>query len=164
MRTLLERIDTQVSDKCRAKTCRKEGCRLKLDGLPRPTPPDRHGPRRRTGAGARGALRLPVLRRRRRRRRAGGLAGTEERVTQSRRDCRPASGGRRPGGAPRRRRHRGRLHARRRPRRSHASAPRQQLRPSREPGHVSTNSIQGRAAEVRRVADRRASKKGLQPL
>ena len=35
MRTLLERIDTQVSAKCRAKICRKEGCRLKLDGLPR---------------------------------------------------------------------------------------------------------------------------------
>ena len=35
MRTLLERIDTRVSASCRAKTCRKEGCRLKLDGLPR---------------------------------------------------------------------------------------------------------------------------------
>ena len=35
MRTLLERIDAQVSARCRAKTCRKEGCQLKLDGLPR---------------------------------------------------------------------------------------------------------------------------------
>lgn len=35
MRTLLERIDAQVSAKCRARTCRKEGCQLKLNGLPR---------------------------------------------------------------------------------------------------------------------------------
>lgn len=36
MTTLLERIDARVSAKCLAKTCRKEGCRLRLDGLPRP--------------------------------------------------------------------------------------------------------------------------------
>lgn len=35
MTTLLERIDARVSAKCLAKTCRKEGCRLRLDGLPR---------------------------------------------------------------------------------------------------------------------------------
>lgn len=35
MRTLLERIDAQVSARCRARTCRKEGCQLRLDGLPR---------------------------------------------------------------------------------------------------------------------------------
>ena len=34
MTTLLERIDARVSAKCRAKTCRKEGCTLKLTGLP----------------------------------------------------------------------------------------------------------------------------------
>ena len=35
MTTLLERIDAQVSATCRAKSCRKAGCRLKLSGLPR---------------------------------------------------------------------------------------------------------------------------------
>lgn len=35
MTTLLERIDAQVNAKCCANTCRKEGCRLGLDGLPR---------------------------------------------------------------------------------------------------------------------------------
>ena len=35
MTTLLERIDAEVSATCRAKACRKEGCQLKLDGLPR---------------------------------------------------------------------------------------------------------------------------------
>ena len=35
MTTLLERIDARVSAKCRATTCLKEGCRLKLNGLPR---------------------------------------------------------------------------------------------------------------------------------
>ena len=35
MRTLLERIDAQVNRRCRATTCRKEGCRLRLAELPR---------------------------------------------------------------------------------------------------------------------------------